>query len=83
MSDIKTRRKNMLIHHSPYPLLAWADGDWGFYHHPRGNRSGCGKAGKWIFWYFDNNGIFHLIQMIGLVLLLLGVGELKRPPSFR
>jgi hypothetical protein len=33
-----------------------------------------GKAGKGIFWYFDNNGIFHLIQMIGLGLLLMGVG---------
>jgi hypothetical protein len=33
-----------------------------------------GKAGRGIIWYFDNNGIFHLIQMIGLVLLLLGVG---------
>ncbi len=33
-----------------------------------------GKAGRGIFWYFDNNGIFHLIQMVGLVLLLVGVG---------
>jgi hypothetical protein len=33
-----------------------------------------GKAGKGIFWYFDNNGIFHLIQIIGLGLLLMGVG---------
>jgi len=33
-----------------------------------------GKAGKGIFWHFDNNGIFHLIQMIGLILLLVGVG---------
>jgi hypothetical protein len=33
-----------------------------------------GKAGRGIFWYFDNNGVFHLIQMIGLVLLLVGVG---------
>ena len=32
-----------------------------------------GKAGKSIVWYFDNNGIFHLIQMIGVVLLLLGL----------
>jgi hypothetical protein len=32
-----------------------------------------GKAGQGIFGYFDNNGIFHLIQMIGLVLLLMGV----------
>jgi hypothetical protein len=32
-----------------------------------------GKAGKRIFWHFDNNGVFHLIQMIGLVLLLIGV----------
>jgi len=33
-----------------------------------------GKAGKGMFWYFDNNGIFHLIQMVGLLLLLVGVG---------
>jgi hypothetical protein len=33
-----------------------------------------GRAGRGIFWYFDNNGIFHLIQMIGLGLLLAGVG---------
>jgi hypothetical protein len=33
-----------------------------------------GKTGKSIVWYFDNNGVFHLIQMIGIVLLL---AELK------
>lgn len=32
-----------------------------------------GKVGKSIFWYFDNNGVFHLIQMIGIVLLLVGL----------
>lgn len=32
-----------------------------------------GKPGKSIFWYFDNNGVFHLIQMIGIVLLLVGL----------
>jgi len=32
-----------------------------------------GKAGRGIIWYFDNNGIFHLIQMIGLILLLAGL----------
>ena len=32
-----------------------------------------GKAGKSIVWYFDNNGVFHLIQMIGIVLLLVGL----------
>jgi hypothetical protein len=32
-----------------------------------------GKAGKSIFWYFDNNGIFHLIQIIGLGLLYAGL----------
>jgi hypothetical protein len=32
-----------------------------------------GRAGKRIFWHFDNNGVFHLIQMLGLVLLVLGV----------
>lgn len=34
-----------------------------------------GKAGKSIFWYFDNNGVFHLIQMIGMVLLLIGLQQ--------
>ncbi|MFN8434885.1 MAG: hypothetical protein U0V18_12735 [Anaerolineales bacterium] len=32
-----------------------------------------GKAGKSIFWYFDNNGVFHLIQMVGIVLLFVGL----------
>jgi len=32
-----------------------------------------GKAGKGIFWYFDNNGVFHLIQMVGMVLLFVGL----------
>jgi hypothetical protein len=32
-----------------------------------------GKAGKSIFWYFDNNGVFHLIQMIGIGLLMAGL----------
>lgn len=32
-----------------------------------------GKTGKSIIWYFDNNGVFHLIQMIGIVLLLVGL----------
>ncbi len=32
-----------------------------------------GKAGKSIFWYFDNNGVFHLIQMAGMVLLFMGL----------
>ncbi|MEK6750764.1 MAG: hypothetical protein AABZ00_00750 [Chloroflexota bacterium] len=32
-----------------------------------------GKTGKSIVWYFDNNGVFHLIQMIGIVLLLVGL----------
>lgn len=32
-----------------------------------------GKAGKGIFWYFDNNGVFHLIQMAGMVLLWAGL----------
>lgn len=32
-----------------------------------------GKTGKSIFWYFDNNGVFHLIQMIGLVLVYAGL----------
>ena len=31
------------------------------------------KTGKSIVWYFDNNGVFHLIQMIGIVLLLVGL----------
>ena len=32
-----------------------------------------GKAGKGIFWYFDNNGIFHVIQLVGMVLLFVGL----------
>ncbi len=32
-----------------------------------------GKAGKGIFWYFDNNGVFHVIQMAGMVLLWMGL----------
>lgn len=32
-----------------------------------------GKTGKSIVWYFDNNGVFHLIQMIGIVFLLAGL----------
>jgi hypothetical protein len=32
-----------------------------------------GKPGKSITWYFDNNGVFHLIQMIGVVLLAVGL----------
>jgi len=32
-----------------------------------------GKAGKGIFWYFDNNGVFHVIQMTGMVLLYIGL----------
>lgn len=34
-----------------------------------------GKAGKGIFWYFDGNGVFHIIQMAGLVLLWMGLGR--------
>lgn len=34
-----------------------------------------GKAGKGIFWYFDNNGVFHLIQMMGMVLLFVGLRQ--------
>lgn len=32
-----------------------------------------GKPGNSILWYFDNNGIFHLIQMIGVWLLMIGL----------
>ena len=32
-----------------------------------------GKAGRSMIWYFDNNGVFHWIQMAGLVLLALGL----------
>lgn len=32
-----------------------------------------GTAGKPIFWYFDNNGVFHLVQMAGMVLLFIGL----------
>jgi hypothetical protein len=33
-----------------------------------------GKTGKSMLWYFDNNGMFHLIQMVGLILLFMGLG---------
>jgi len=32
-----------------------------------------GKSGNGILWYFDNNGTFHLIQMIGVWLLMVGL----------
>jgi len=32
-----------------------------------------GKPGKSMLWYFDNNGMFHWIQMLGMVLLFLGL----------
>ena len=32
-----------------------------------------GRAGKSMIWYFDNNGVFHWIQMAGLVLLAVGL----------
>jgi hypothetical protein len=32
-----------------------------------------GKPGKGIIWYFDNNGVFHVIQMAGMVLLWTGL----------
>lgn len=32
-----------------------------------------GHSGQAIFWYFDNNGVFHLIQMVGLGLLAVGL----------
>lgn len=32
-----------------------------------------GKVGKSMIWYFDNNGVFHWIQMIGVILLLIGL----------
>jgi hypothetical protein len=32
-----------------------------------------GKPGKGIVWYFDNNGVFHIIQMAGMVLLWMGL----------
>jgi len=34
-----------------------------------------GKPGKSIIWYFDNNGTFHLIQMAGLWLLIIGLKQ--------
>lgn len=33
----------------------------------------AGNAGKGIVWYFDNNGVFHVIQMAGMVLLWMGL----------
>ncbi|HNK62659.1 MAG TPA: hypothetical protein PLE14_01315 [Anaerolineales bacterium] len=32
-----------------------------------------GKAGRGIVGYFDNNGVFHIIQMLGLILLQVGL----------
>lgn len=32
-----------------------------------------GKPGNGIIWYFDNNGVFHIIQMVGMVLLFVGL----------
>jgi MFS family permease len=32
-----------------------------------------GKPGNGIIWYFDNNGTFHLIQMVGICLLMVGL----------
>jgi hypothetical protein len=32
-----------------------------------------GKPGRSILWYFDNNGMFHWIQMLGLILLFVGL----------
>lgn len=34
-----------------------------------------GKAGKGVFCYFDNNGVFHIIQMVGMVLLFIGLRQ--------
>lgn len=31
------------------------------------------KPGNGIVWYFDNNGVFHIIQMVGMVLLYFGL----------
>lgn len=33
----------------------------------------AGKAGRGIVWYFDNNGVFHIIQMVGMVFLWMGL----------
>lgn len=32
-----------------------------------------GKAGRRVFWRFDNNGVFHLMQIVGLALLYAGL----------
>lgn len=32
-----------------------------------------GKKGKSMVWYFDNNGVFHLVQMVGLALMFRGL----------
>jgi hypothetical protein len=32
-----------------------------------------GKAGESIIWHFDNNGVFHLIQIPGILLVLQGL----------
>ena len=32
-----------------------------------------GPSGHALFWYFDKNGVFHVIQMVGFGLLAVGL----------
>jgi hypothetical protein len=32
-----------------------------------------GKAGKNLFWNLDNNGVFHVVQMMGAAFLFIGL----------
>jgi hypothetical protein len=36
-----------------------------------------------LIWQFDHNGVFHLIQMVGLLLLTAGLSEALRSPGRR
>jgi hypothetical protein len=34
-----------------------------------------------VIWPFDHNGLFHLVQLVGLAVLIRGLGALLRPPA--
>jgi hypothetical protein len=33
-----------------------------------------------LFWEFDHNGLFHLVQLVGVALLAAGLGRLLQRP---
>ena len=37
-----------------------------------------GSAGFTLIWQFDHNGVFHLVQMVGIALLVTGLKERER-----